>query len=269
MPSVVHQQILRSLRWLGAFGVNPVVGLRALRSIPGFVTDRQALRRQSRTSARPMRFGPSYPCLADRYAQSGTASGHYFHQDLLVAQRVFDLQPTVHIDVGSRVDGFVAHVAAYRPIRVLDIRELTISIRNIEFVQCDLMRALPAQLVHSADSVSCLHTIEHLGLGRYGDRVCFDGYLLGLSHLFQLVIPRGTLFLSTPIGPERIEFNAHRVFAADTITSLLREHSRIRRFSYVDDTGALHDDVSVNGPDARDSVGCQYGCGIWECEVGG
>jgi hypothetical protein len=150
---------------------------------------------------------------------------------------------------------------------VLDIRQQPALIPNVEFAQCDIMGTLPDRLVGAADCVSCLHTIEHFGLGRYGDPLCFDGYLSGLANLFRLVSPGGTLFLSTPIGPERIEFNAHRVFATDTISRLLLARSHIRRFSYVDDAGVLHENVSLESVDARNNFGCQYGCGIWECET--
>ena len=63
------------------------------------------------------------PCLTDRFEESGAARGHYFHQDLLVAQRIFDSAPARHVDMGSRIDGFVAHVASFREPEQRDLRE--------------------------------------------------------------------------------------------------------------------------------------------------
>ena len=54
-----------------------------------------------------------YPIINEFNDNSGTAKGHYFHQDLLVAQYIFKNKPKKHVDVGSRVDGFVAHVASF------------------------------------------------------------------------------------------------------------------------------------------------------------
>jgi hypothetical protein len=71
---------------------------------------------------------------------------------MLVAQKIFIRRPIKHVDVGSRMDGFVAHVAVFRPIEVLDIRQLTTSIKNIIFRQCDLMN-LPADLEDYCDSL--------------------------------------------------------------------------------------------------------------------
>lgn len=51
------------------------------------------------------------PCLHDRYEEAGTTESEYFWQDLLVARMIHDAEPQKHVDIGSRVDGFVAHVA--------------------------------------------------------------------------------------------------------------------------------------------------------------
>ena len=62
------------------------------------------------------------------------------------------------------------------------------------------------------DSLSCLHAIEHFGLGRYGDPVNPQGYQRGIANMAQLLQPGGTFYLSSPIGEERVEFNANWVF---------------------------------------------------------
>ena len=49
----------------------------------------------------------SHIILYDYEGKSGNASGHYFHQDLLVANMIFKTNPKRHVDVGSRMDGFV------------------------------------------------------------------------------------------------------------------------------------------------------------------
>src|SRR5208283_2551263 len=109
----------------------------------------------------------------------------------------------------SRIDGFVAHVASFRSLIVLDLRPISTQIRNIEFMQADLMKPIPDSLVELCDSLSCLHVLEHFGLGRYGDTIKYDGYVLGLDNLHRILRKGGKLYLSVPIGPQRIEFDAH------------------------------------------------------------
>ena len=67
-------------------------------------------------------FGKQKLILNERFEESGIMSGHYFHQDLYVARKIFLQNPGKHVDIGSRTDGFVAHVAAFREIEIFDIR---------------------------------------------------------------------------------------------------------------------------------------------------
>ena len=201
----------RLYSFINFFGLDPLRAVQNLSGLGWFWRDYRAYKRLETTN--PLfpitRF---YLTLGDRKDSSGNAKGHYFHQDLLVAQRVFANAPHKHVDIGSRIDGFIAHVAAFRKVEVFDIRPLTDTIDNVQFTQADLMR-VDEHLHHYTDSLSCLHTIEHFGLGRYGDPLDPAGYLKGLESLKHLLRPGGLFYFSTPIGPQRIEFNAHRVFS--------------------------------------------------------
>jgi len=206
--------------------------------------------------------GERYRIYGERRQPAGATSGHYFHQDLLVARDIFARKPVRHIDVGSRVDGFVAHVAAFRKIEVVDIRPMP-PIQGIEFLKADLMD-LPPKLVDSADSVSCLHALEHFGLGRYGDPVDFDGWHKGLEGLTRMVQHNGVLYLSVPTGSQqRIEFNAHRVFSIPFLQSVLEPSFEVESCSFVDDRGDLMQDIDLRSKYANESFGSHYGCSIW------
>ncbi len=204
------------------------------------------------------------PVLDDWYDLAGKAKGHYFHQDLIIAQSIYENNPNKHIDVGSRIDGFVAHVASFREINVVDIRPLSSKHKAINFIQLDLMSELNDSFNECCDSLSCLHALEHFGVGRYGDPIAYDGYLKGLENLTKMVKCNGKLYLSVPIGEECINFNAHRVFSLGYILGLLANNFVLDKFSYVDDSGDLHEDISISDKDKRDSFDCEYGCGIFE-----
>ena len=204
-----------------------------------------------------------FPCLNDRFIDSGSSSGAYFHQDLLIAQRIYQEKPEAHMDVGSRVDGFVAHVASFREIQVLDIRPTPSNVKNIHFVQADLM-ADCSHLHNSSTSISSLHAIEHFGLGRYGDPVRPDGHLLGLDNIYRILRNEGKFYFSVPIGPQRVEFNAHRVFSLQYLLNIFDKKYNIEHFSYVDDRGDLYLDIKLDEAAIRSNCGCHYGCGIFE-----
>ena len=252
------KRLLRRINaWLELFGVDLRKTAHSFRALPAYLRDRRAFEKQAAVEPREFALGRAYPCLGEQDDGSGQAQGHYFHQDLLVARRIWLNQPTLHVDVGSRVDGFVAHVAAFRRIEVLDIRPQRSEIENVRFIQADLMTPVSDRLVDYCDSLSCLHALEHFGLGRYGDPLRWDGHLTGLNNL-------GRFYFSVPIGPQRIEFNAHRVFSVGYLLAHLKDTYRIERFSFVDDAGALHENVGLSPEDVNDNFGCQYGCGIFE-----
>lgn len=218
------KQVVIKLHWLlsSQFGLDPRRFLNALRGLPSYIADWRKFRKFYQGKLVWM------PCLHDRYEEGGATKSEYFWQDLLVARWIHEANPEKHVDVGSRVDGFVAHVASFREIEVFDVRPITTSIPGVVFRQADLMDA--GSLTHEAagggycDSLSCLHALEHFGLGRYGDPVNPTGYRQGLENMARLLQPGGAFYLSTPTGYERVEFNANWVFDPRTIVNEAKKH---------------------------------------------
>ncbi len=203
------------------------------------------------------------PILSDRYDVAGVARGHYFHQDLLVAQKIFQNNPVKHIDIGSRIDGFVAHIATFREIEVFDIRPLNISITNMKFIQLDLIEENNT-FDNYCDSISCLHALEHFGLGRYGDPIDCEGHIKGFLNLYKILKSNGVLYFSVPIGDQRIEFNAHRIFSLNYLKEMFSNKFEIVSFSYVDDSGNLNKGADIFSDEAHRNFNLKYGCGIFE-----
>jgi SAM-dependent methyltransferase len=237
-------------RWLEAFGLNPLALCHVVPGLMATVREYAVLTRQNRAAGNPFRIRFSMPCLGDRYESSGSARGHYFYQDLMVARRIFERKPERHVDVGSRVDGFIAHVAAFRTVEVFDIRPLKLSNFPIVFRQADLMNPSD-NFKNYCDSLSCLHALEHFGLGRYGDPIDLYGHVKGFQSLSEILKPGGLLYVSVPIGTERVDFNANRVFAIKTVLDLAQEHFELEDFSYVDDAGDLHEHVTLSAGHTR------------------
>lgn len=199
-----------------------------------------------------------YPVIGEATQEAGGASGHYFHQDLLVARQIYLKNPKRHIDVGSSIYGFVSHVASFRDIEILDVRPLSqIPHQSIRFTQADLMQ-LPQGYESICDSVSCLHALEHFGLGRYGDSIDPQGHIKGFRNLMRMLQPEGTLYLGIPIGTPKVCFNAHRVFAPADPLEWAGDGLCLDAFHYVDDVGSLYKNAL---PDQATHL--TYGCGIY------
>jgi hypothetical protein len=239
--------------------VNTASGMSSLRA------ERREYERQRLNNPDPEEFPitASYPFFEDRFSAAGTASGHYFHQDLFVAREIFRRNPTRHVDVGSAIYGFVSHVASFREIEVLDVRPIDDIVEGIEFHQVDLMNMTPS-LIASTDSLSCLHALEHFGLGRYGDPIDYKGWKKGIDNLSLMLKDGGILYLSVPTGKtQRVEFNAHRVFSVTFLRRHLELDFELESFAFVSDDGRLHKDYDPNSLEAESSFNASYGCSIW------
>jgi SAM-dependent methyltransferase len=238
-------------------GFNPKKTLVFFRNLPWYINSLNTFRRRTNKEF-PIR--TLYPCLSDKNDSSGNAKGHYFHQDLYVSQKIFENKPKKHVDVGSRIDGFVAHVASFREIEVFDIRNISSKVKNIVFTQTDFMNPSNSHKEY-ADSVSSLHTIEHFGLGRYGDTIDSEGHIKGLNNICSILKPDGIFYLSIPISNiQRVEFNAHRVFSLRYIQNILSSMFEFIEFSYIDDSGDLYIDQDIQKVMNKE---IQYGCGIF------
>lgn len=238
---VKFEKNLRSvLNVFRQLGLDPLITIRALRSVARYSSDL----RKFKTLASQFKLQENIsisPALLDFTQPSGAADGHYFWQDLYCAQWINSRNPTNHLDIGSRIDGFVAHLLASREVTVLDIRKLESKIPNLNFMQMDLQYA-PDNLVKSFDSVSSLHSIEHFGLGRYGDLLEIDGHTKGLVNISKLVNPDGYLYISFPIGESEIQFNQQRIIDPTWPIDILEEFE-LQRFMLIPWRGSPRLDV--------------------------
>jgi len=248
---------------LRTFGFSPNQFLPAVKGIPYYFRNKKELNKQLESSGSGFNITAYYPCFSDRFDKSGSIPLHYFYQDLYVARKLYGNSPKQHVDIGSRIDGFVAHTAVFREIEVIDIRDIKDTIPNVHFIRADLM-ADNFSYKNYCDSVSCLHTIEHFGLGRYGDPVNVNGHIRGLKNITGMLKPGGRLYLSTVIGSQRIEFDAHRVFSVRYLLELVQADYDIECFSYIDDNNNFFPSAELTEKNIDNNFNCHYGCGIFE-----
>ncbi len=85
----------------------------------------------------------------------------------------------------------------------------------------------------SIESISALCSVEHFGLGRFGDRIEPDAWEKALKAFQRVLKKGGRLYFSVPVGQiSKICFNAHRVFRPELIIDTLDDMD-IVEFSYI------------------------------------
>ena len=193
------------------FNIDLILILRSIKNLPKFFLDLYNWKKIDKNNW-PIEI---IPRLND-FKSEASDLGEYFFQDMFVAKKILKKNPEKHIDIGSRIDGFVGHLACFREVEVFDIRKLNLKIKNVKFNRLDITEK-NHKFANYSDSLSCLHTLEHIGLGRYGDKINPDGWRTGLENMSVFLKKSGILWLSVPIGIQNIKFNSHRIFDPNTI----------------------------------------------------
>ncbi|MBI5923199.1 MAG: DUF268 domain-containing protein [Betaproteobacteria bacterium] len=197
-----------------------------------------------------------YPCLFDR-VNATPVDPHYFYQAAWAFRRILTRVPQRHVDIGSDVR-FVGMLSQAVALTFVDIRPLRMELPGLD-CRVGTLLALPYQ-AETVQSMSCLHVIEHVGLGRYGDPLDPQGSIKAAEELRRVLAPGGQLYVSAPVGRERVCFNGHRIFSVRGLLEMFSGLTLIE-FSYVDDQGRLNLDASIDSANHED-----YGCGLFAFE---
>jgi SAM-dependent methyltransferase len=196
-------------------------------------------------------------CLLDKTSTTGFDRHYVFHTAW--ASRVLaESRPALHVDISSSLY-FVANVSAFVPVEFYDYRPAELGLSNLHCKRGDLL-ALPFE-TNSVASISCMHVVEHVGLGRYGDALDYDGDLKAAAELKRVVKPGGQLLFVVPMGGASvIQFNAHRIYTYEHVISLFPGF-RLREFALIPDNPADGGLVRNAPPPLADRQ--FYGCGCF------
>lgn len=192
-----------------------------------------------------------FPCedVGDAYA----VDFQYLMMNRWAFDRMKPIDGAAH-DFGSKAE-FVSLLASMRPVVHYDIRRPDFDVPGLTFQRGDLTQ-IPLQ-DDAAQLVSCLHVAEHVGLGRYGDEVDPDGFVIACGELSRILAPGGSLFFAVPVGQPRVVFNAHRVLSTQQVLDAFPKLS-LREFSGISSVGEFVKDAPIGSLDSD-----RYGCGLF------
>lgn|SRR5574341_147241 len=172
----------------------------------------------------PLRWKERYPILGE-WTSETKFDLHYTYHPAWAVRVLAQTRPREHVDISSSL-AFAAMASAFVPLRFYDYRPARLKLSGLTCGRADVM-ALPFP-DGSLPSLSCMHVVEHIGLGRYGDPVDVDGDRKAMRELARVVAPGGDLLFVVPVGRERIEFNAHRVYACETVLERFADLDLVR-----------------------------------------
>ena len=184
----------------------------------------------------------------------GKFDAHYVIQAWWASSRIRESAPSRHVDVSSNV-GFVAQLAAMVPVEFYEFNPPKLDLPKLSIKTASLARLPFAD--NTIESLSCLHVLEHIGLGRYGDPIDPTGMEKACNELARTVKPGGHLFVSFPVGRERVEFNSQRVIDPLRGASLFSGLT-LAEFSMVSDHGEFIENLDPSHAHSQ-----EYACGLY------
>lgn len=179
---------------------------------------------------------------------------HYIYHPAWATRVVKEINPVKHIDISSTLH-FCASISAFIPTEFYDYRPAKLILPGLHCGAADLTNLFFES--NSIESISCMHTIEHVGLGRYGDPLDASGDLKAVKELQRVTKKDGNLLLVTPVGKPKIQFNGQRIYSFELINDLFGDFE-LKRFSLVTDAGDFIDNADPSI--VKDQ---KYGCGCF------
>jgi SAM-dependent methyltransferase len=231
--------------------------LRVARS-PKYLRDLAEFKRLASAQGLPLVLGRPRPILNDATAITGFDE-HYVYHTGWAARILRDTRPVRHVDISSSLM-FVSIASAIVPIDHYDYRPPDLKLDNVTAGAADL-QALPFD-DGSIPSLSCMHVVEHVGLGRYGDPIDPSGDSRAMAELSRVVAPGGQFLFVTPVGRPRVEFNAHRVYAFEDIRQQFSAFDLVE-FALVPDSKTGTGTALIRNADSGLVAEQSYGCGCF------
>ena len=221
-----------------------------------FESEFKALRDQHRqTRAEPILWEDRYVCLSERTAET-EFDRHYIYHPAWAARILAKTRPEKHVDISSTLS-FCSIVSAFIPTEFYDFRPAPLVLDGLKCGAADLTELPFAS--NSIASLSCMHVLEHIGLGRYGDPLDANGDLTAMRELIRVLAPGGDLLVAVPMGRERVQFNAHRIYDYHRLISYF-DGLTLQEFALIPD-GPVADGLLA--ADASLAAAQEYGCGCF------
>jgi SAM-dependent methyltransferase len=198
------------------------------------------------------------PCLEDDTEATGFDT-HYLYHVAWAVRKIIKASPNKHTDISSALN-FSAFLSALIPTTFIDYRPADIELSNLHCQKGDLTDA-GAWKPEQFDSISCMHVVEHIGLGRYGDNLDVNADLNAINTLKKIVKQNGKLYFVVPVGKPSINFNAHRIYLANKISEYFADQFELQEFYFIPGPQNMHPIVNCH---FEYTLQFPYGCGCFE-----
>ncbi|MBN3884873.1 MAG: DUF268 domain-containing protein [Nostoc sp.] len=133
------------------------------------------------------------------------------------------------LDVGAAESLLSYELASFNySVTAIDIRPIALFHPNLKFVKTDICN--PVLPPASFDCVIALSTLEHIGLGWYGDETGESYDIKAVQQISLLLKPEGSFILTVPYGKKALT-PVHRIYNQESLQKLIQDF-KIVQISY-------------------------------------
>jgi len=205
------------------------------------------------------RFTPSRDIWSPRLdedTQQLTWDQHYIYHTGWASRVLAATRPAKHIDIAS-LNFWAVAVSAFIPMEFYEFRPMPC--KGLSSFVCGEANLTSLPFAdNSIDSLSSLHTLEHIGLGRYGDAVDASGDRKAAAELVRVLAPGGQLLMAVPCGKPRLIYNMGRVYSYQMVVDMFYPLKVAEFALWTDDPQEF-----ILNADPALVAKCEGGCGCW------
>ena len=131
--------------------------------------------------------------------------------------------------IGSTIPWYEAMVLSFggKPVTI-EYNKIITNHPSLEVMTVDQY----AQNPRTFDVVLSVSSLEHDGLGRYGDPINPNGDIQWMQRAKDMLKENGLLILSIPVGTDRVFWNAHRQYGEKRLKRIFEGWERIADFGF-------------------------------------
>lgn len=137
------------------------------------------------------------------------------------AEHIARVKPESILDIGT-IRSFITGLLAHHDITSVDVRPREPLLPNETVITTDAKKLeIPDD---SFDVVLSLCSLEHFGLGRYGDEIDMEGDIRAFGEMVRVLKPGGRLIFTTTLrnGKPVLAFNEQRIYNVELIHELAK-----------------------------------------------
>jgi len=224
------------------------------RNVPKFIKFFYSYIKYKKSSSNEeLKISDLYACINDN-TKTTPFDAHYFYQGVWSFRKIKETGIKEHVDVGSEIR-WLGLLSTITKVIFIDIRPFKTDLKDLIVKKGNILN-MPFE-DNSIFSLSSLHVAEHIGLGRYGDKLDPEGTKKACKELSRILAINGNLYFSVPVGKEKTFFNAHRVHSPRTIVDYFKNLTLIE-LSGITDSGKFIENIAIELLENS-----KYACGLF------